>query len=685
MNLNTDLEMYSAEYIERSIEEYSEYPHLSKDEILENFETIWSFLKRIHHGVDDHWNLEYGLKCHGIDLAIEVRPLRSDKGLGGRYYRPHYIYRFNDLEKKRFWEYYYKLCKVTKKRATQEEYVIPHCLYHGVYNIDTNIAPISQKGVVAKTKLASNSAHYTTFVVVDIDGINISKYLEYKKIFIEKGLESNDLFTGHGVQMSFVLDKPSTDLYLLEKFFHLCKDVIGIEEADAKVIDPGRIVRAGGFNSKGALEGDKFFGKNIIKTKVLASTDRRYSLTFIFEKFGVEYVENRRKLNEKRYQQGSWENPADYPYWDEHVGHIQRETAQILKYGYTEKKSEIDVVSLSLDELYPALDVGKLPEGCRSMLYGFREGFADNALFFLTIKLRELNYSEETVVDAMLTLATLDTHGYAWEESGYIEEKVSKIYNSNYMNARKDDYMALQREFGALEMEYSDILEIRAATTLNFDRRLFIDQIIKEDDTDIVIQAKIAHIEPFAFILWLTMLMESSAYYEEFGKHLAFTREDLVMLSGKSKNTVLSALNCLCSTKVGLVDKVAGVTKLKQKDTYYINHHANKKLITELTEDDLSKGFFSLEKSFIKNLIISSKLRKTERDYLSQRAAMVLMYIKFRVGEKKSVKVSQDRIAQIFNVERSTITKAITELHTKKILVRIKNQDDTSNKYVLLT
>lgn len=108
-------------------------------------------------------------------------------------------------------------------------------------------------------------------------------------------------------------------------------------------------------------------------------------------------------------------------------------------------------------------------------------------------------------------------------------------------------------------------------------------------------------------------------------------------------------------------------------------------MIAELTEDDLSKGFFSLEKSFIKNLIISSKLRKTERDYLSQRAAMVLMYIKFRVGEKKSVKVSQDRIAQIFNVERSTITKAITELHTKKILVRIKNQDDTSNKYVLLT
>lgn len=136
---------------------------------------------------------------------------------------------------------------------------------------------------------------------------------------------------------------------------------------------------------------------------------------------------------------------------------------------------------------------------------------------------------------------------------------------------------------------------------------------------------------------------------------------------------------------MSLVAKVAGVTKLKQKDTYYINHHANKKLITELTEDDLSKGFFSLEKSFIKNLIISSKLRKTERDYLSQRAAMVLMYIKFRVGEKKSVKVSQDRIAQIFNVERSTITKAITELHTKKILVRIKNQDDTSNKYVLLT
>lgn len=683
MNLNK--EDLSASYIENMIEEYSEYPHLSKEEILENFEQVWEFLKRLHHGVDEHWNLEYGLKHSGIDLAVEIRPLRSDKGLGGRYYRPHYVYRFNELEKKRFWDYYYKLCKVTKKRATQEEYVIPHCLYHGVYIVDTNIDPISQKGTVAKTKLASNSAHYTTFVVVDIDGINIAKYLEYKQIFLEKKLETNDLFTGHGVQMSLVLDKPSTDLYLLEKFFHLCKDVIGIEEADPKVIDPGRIVRSGGFNSKGVLEGDKHHGETIVKTMVLATTDKRYSVESIFNAFGQIYEPNRRKPNEKRYQQDSWANPHDYPYWDEHSGHIQRETAQILKYGYTGKKTaDIEVSSLTLSELYPAVAIERLPEGCVNMLYGFKEGFADNALFFLTIKLRELKYSEEVVVATMLTLATLDTYGYAWTDHNYIEEKVSNIYNSNYMNARKADYMSLQREFGPLELEHSDILEIKAATTLNFDRRLFIDKVLKQEDQDVVIQAKVAHIEPFAFILWLSMLLESSDYYEEFEKHLGFTQEDLMSLTGKSRPTIIKALKCLSSTKVALVDKFDGCTKLKQKDTYYINFITNKLLVADLLKDTEHKGFFTLEKTLIENMIFRTQQPKSHPKWLSLRAVMVYLYICFRIGDNQSVKVSQERIASIFGIERSVVTKALTELSEKKLLVSRKGWGTSSNSYVLL-
>ena len=684
MNLNTDLDMYSAEFIERSIVEYAEYPHLTKEEIAEHFEEVWEFLKRIHHGVDEHWNLEYNLKYNGIDLAVEVRPLRSDRGLAGRYYRTHYIYRFNDLEKKRFWEYYYKLCKVVKKRETQEEYVIPHCLYHGVYAVDTKIDPINKKGTVAKTKLASNTAHYTTFMVVDIDGINVSKYLEYKKIFLEKGIESNDLWTGHGAQLSFVLDKPSTDLFLLDKFFHLCKDVIGIDEADEKVIDAGRVVRSGDYNSKGVLEGDKHFGQNVIKTKVLATTDKRYSVEFIFNAFGVNYEPNRRKANERRYQQGRWKNPAEYPYWDEHDGHIQRETAQILKYGYKEKKNEVEVSSLTLSDLYPDLSINMLPEGCCQMLYGFREGFADDVLFYLTIKLRELGYSEEVVVDTMLTLATLDTYAYAWTDTTYIEDKVRSVYNSQYLNAKKSDYTRLTKEFGPLELEYSDILEIVAASTLNFDRRLFIDQVLKEEDRDIIIQAKVAHIEPFAFMLWLTMLLKSADYYEEHHNHLAFTQDDLIKLSGKSKNTVLDALHCLSSTKVALVDKVAGVKRLKRKTTYYINNHTNKMLISELSEDDNSRGFFTIEKTTIENLILRSRLPKTDDMHISPRSAMIYLYICFRIGQEKAVKVSQERIAQIFGIERSGVTKVLTELHNKRILIRVQSPSGATNTYKLL-
>ncbi len=652
---------------------FKDFPRLNKEEIRSDFEEIWQFLSTVHYDIDPIWNEKYRLKGQGIDLAVEIRPLRSDKGLVNRYYKTHYIFRFDDKEKERFWKYYYQLCKVKKRRVTNEEYVIPHCIYHSVYAIDLNIPPINSRGDVAKTKLAKNTAHCTTIMALDLDNITHERYLEIKKKFTDLALYSTDLFTGHGYQMSFVLDFPCTDLTLLNQFYHLVTDVMNITEADDKVVDCARVLRCGGYNSKGTLKGDKYYGQEVIKTQVVATTNERYNVSEFFKKCGGEYVPNKRPLDMSRFE-SKWHHRfhsskvSEYQFWDEHEGYLSREVRQEFKRLEKEKKGAktSEITSLELHKLYPRLNVDTLPEGVKNMMYGFREGYADNALFFLTLKLRLMGYSEEIVVECMKTLAGLDTFDYQWDEE-FVENKTRNVFNSRWKNAKKSDYDSLEAKFGSLEINLSEVITLKKATTINIQRSLFVEKRIEEDNCVTSVPTIISKITPPAFTLWLAMLLADADCFEKHDKHCVFKIEDLMRLTGKSINRTREAVESLKS--VNLIDKKSSVGKKnKETYTYYLNQHI-----------DMSKGYTSIEKSLIDMLLMKVQLRK-----LSDRELQTYLYFRFRIGNKDAVTVSQQEIGAVLGVHRTVVNKLAKALDEKGLLVVKSNGVGQQNDYILL-
>ncbi|MEG0153422.1 MAG: hypothetical protein RR744_09690 [Cellulosilyticaceae bacterium] len=311
---------------------------------------------------------------------------------------------------------------------------MPFCFYFSIYACDNKVTAIKSDGAPAKLQMAANTAHCTQILSIDLDNVTHEEYLKYKFMLTTAELFTVDVFTGHGYQMHLLLDKPTTDLIVLDKWLNAVRNY-GVP-ADEKVIDCSRILRAGFYNSKGSLEGDKYFGKEVYKVEQLANTERRYSLEQAFWQLGVNYTPNKRPLDVGRFRGNTAEEFLSYQYRDEHQGNLPKEILKDLKsIEKAIKKSNKDysIEQINLKELYPQINTEQLPEGAKQMLYGFREGNANNVLMFLTLKLRYMGYTAETIITVIKTLAELDTFDYEWTAPyEYFESEVARFYYGEY-------------------------------------------------------------------------------------------------------------------------------------------------------------------------------------------------------------------------------------------------------------
>lgn len=669
------------------IKTFDGFPSFTEEQIRIDFEEAWGFIQTIHApNLNKALQKEVNLKGNGIELAIEVRPLRSDKGQGKRYFGTHYIYRFDDKEKERFFKFYRSIAKTKKRRGVDEYYNTPFCLYFGVYAVDVNVPPVTKKGTAGVVKLATNTAHSVTALPVDLDGVDEEKYLQYKKIFDDAGLKTVVKFTGHGYQIYILLDEPCTNLSAVKQFFDLCKNQLGIEEADDKVIDAARVLRCGGYNSKGVLEGDKYCGISpVIRTETVETTTERYNIQDVFKRLGGEYKPNRRKFNEQRWNEGmlSKYTIETYPYWDEHDGYLSKETQRALNEFQKKKKiadglKEVakttngktsELAQLSLKALYPELDIDKMPSGVKTMLYGFREGHADNMLFFLTIKLKYMGYDVETVVKTILTLATLDTYNYAWTGvDGFIDGKVRGVYKSYYKNAKKEDYDKLESEFGSLEIEFSELMSVTKSTKIKIQRSVFTTKRVINEHSEIFYPSVVSKIKPASFVLWLAMIVKDEASKIKNNKQRAFTMDDIIKLTGKDEKNTRKALKPL--VLVGLVDKNSDESKKAgNKYLYFVN-----------SSIDWSKGYTLIEQAVIVALIEKAQAKK-----LKENAVMVYFYLRFRLGNETEIKITQEEIASVLGLDRTSVNKLMKQLEEENLLVIKSNGTRKPNNYILLT
>lgn len=640
------------------------FPVLTETEIKQEIDRMWAFLKKTHFYVDKQYQKEVRLNYRDIELAIEVRPLRSDQGLGKRYVKPHYIYQFNNSEYERFLKYCKNLFKKKKSKEQSEDYM-PFCLYFGVYGVDINVTPITAAGGEGKVKLAGNTAHCTGVLSMDLDGIDYQEYAKYKKIFSDKGIETIDIATGHGYQVHILLEGPVTDLKALEQFYKAIK-ALGIP-ADGKVIDCARVLRLGFFNSKGCLFGDKYYGTPIIAVKQVTDTESRYAIEDVFKALGTEYVSCTRAMDYPRFKGITGTEFMEYPYREEHVGHLPKTVSKDLKtLTKVETKPKVvkttaesmDIGTIDLKSLYPMLRIQELPNGVKNMLYGFREGLADNTLMFLTIKLKWLGYSLQAVIDVTKILSKLDTFGYAWTAEDYIREKVCYFYSSNYKNVKSEDFTGLKEEFG--DLDWSDCLLMANDDKIKIQNSLYT---LKPNQNDTII----AKLTPTSFVLWLAVLLDEHDFRAVYKKQKLYNIQDLVELLGKDIKHTREAVNKL--TENGFMDKKKTVYKKDNKSyVYYLNENIN-----------LSQGFVSIDTSFIETLITRVQVKK-----LTARATMVYFYLKFRMQRQDELVIAQETIANVLGVDRTAINKVLKELHMQKLLVNITQGPRQQNKYVLL-
>lgn len=659
-------------YIDFKPKKYNEFPKPSTREIEIETKRIWEFLKKTHPYIDHDRQKEYGM-YKKIDLAIEIRPLRSDQGMFKRYVRPHYIYRFSEDEYQRLLKYNLSLFKQKKKAG--ECYYMPFCYYFSIYACDNKITAIKADGEPAKTQMAANTAHCTQILSIDLDNITHDEYLKYKFTLSQMAnLQTVDFFTGHGYQMHLLLDKPTTDVTALEKWLNAVRK-LGIP-ADEKVSDCSRILRAGFYNSKGVLVGDKNFGTEIYKVEEVATTIERYSIEQAFEQMEIDYTSSKRPLHESRFKGKTADDFINYPYEDKYIGHLpkqlQKDLRALEKAANKDKKMShvklenkqarsYEVGQINLKEMYPMIDIDKLPVGVQQMLYGFREGNANNVLVFITLKLRYMGYPASVITQVIIKLSELETFNYDWTANNeYFEAEVKRIYHSEYTNVPPRDFEKLEAEFG--ELNFKDILAVNK-TTIKIPHSLY-QRRANEDNGGLSTQ--IAKITPAAFQLLLGMMIEEHDYFAINNKLKKFNIDELQEITEwRHKDTVRKAVDILVKAK--LVDKKTRESKKEGKRYSYYLRKVN-----------LSDGFTSMDVGTLETLLIRVKCNK-----LSQRSLMIYMYIRFRIQDQEEVTVSQETIAEIFGLTQPRMTQALKELHDKKLLVKV-TQGIRSNKYILL-
>ena len=90
-------------------------------------------------------------------------------------------------------------------------------------------------------KIAVNNAIGTQILIADFDNITEDEFILEKIKLAKIGIETLDVFTGHGFQSIILLDNPTEDKELLRKFTNLMLSK-GFK-VDYKIKDCARIMR----------------------------------------------------------------------------------------------------------------------------------------------------------------------------------------------------------------------------------------------------------------------------------------------------------------------------------------------------------------------------------------------------------------------------------------------------------
>ena len=272
------------------------------------------------------------------------------------------------------------------------------------------------------------------------------------------------------------------------------------------------------------------------------------------------------------------------------------------------------------------LDVESLPEPVLKMLEGFRMGYANSMLLFLTIYLKEQGYPKSTIVQAMLVLAEQDKFNYAWNKN-VVKSEVNRFYYSDY--DWRSIFTTELQSFGYVEYNLVDksILTINNYVFKNLNK-----------------------ISSSAFYIYLKLLLK-----QDMTGQRVFTLDEICEAVGYKRRAIFKHLDDL--VKVKLIDKQRQNRRRGEEYKYYLSI---------FTVDNI--GFTKISKGSIKLL-----LNMVDFKQINQTEFVVSMYFKYVCyGGKRESNIGQETIAEALGVNKSTISRAVDGMEKVELIYREK-------------
>lgn len=617
--------------------------HLTDEEIDKKTEEIFNFLSKIHTELSDLRFRETGTKDIAIHLRAIFRDTEEEKELikskGKKVYTCYYqnIFRFNGTGKKNLKNFL--RCLNNTGRA--------YCLYYGVYSFDDAIPAtekIEQRRLEnkrhVKNSFTSKNANGTKVLVADFDHITYEEFIEIKKTF---PFETIDVFSGHGFQCIVLLNQYSRDLTLLEKFvFTMWEKGFNV---DLVARDVARIMRMPYmFNAKEHIT--KIDGL-IWETFVLNDTDIRYSVEDVFDL--LEKMPTVRTISDDLKNKSSKNNKVE----NNKVEIIEQE---FIEEVYIEKKDDVDIDFLIQN--YPQIDILKLEKPIQLLLQGFRKGYAEHTVMFLTNYFSEYGYSLNEIQNILLRLAELNTYHYAWQES-IVLEKIETFYNYAYKNYSTCNVYNdnLKEEYGNLNLK--EEFEFIRKNKIKINNKFFKELRIPDSSS----KKLKSSITPTAMFVYFALLIDSFRFDRD-----TYSRNDIIEITKLSDKTVRSALKSL--VKHGYILKYNNHVARTGKPKDY-------KLALDV-HNSVKINYTLMDVSDIDNLI-----GKVMLGIINAREFQLCLYFLYKINKNiEALTLSQQQIANDLLISRSQLVAILTSLDEKGLINREKIEMGYCNRYV---
>ena len=348
-------------------------------------EELYNFIVDTHPQVNNDFN-----QC--VDIKAVFRT-------AGKYVKPNKIFYSNSKKQRE---------ELQKFVDTLDASGRAYCLYYSVYTFNPE----------DKKTITKDNAQSTQILCADLDHITESEFAPILDKLKKNGLEPNySIFSGHGFQLIYKLDKPSTDKELLAEFTEAMK--ANGYPVDEKIKDCARVMRLPyTVNNKDP--------EHPVETYIYSTHEGAYSLKDIQNKLGMKK---------------------------------QQETAKKApKCGKTEVQDFTAYDDEFLQRTYTCISTDRLQAPIKAVLMGFRNGYTDKQIRGIVLYLRDYEGVElDAIISTVQTLASIDTFNYTGDVIPDITRKVKSLFYHFDYKFNYDDL----KEFGSMRGKAVDRSELK--------------------------------------------------------------------------------------------------------------------------------------------------------------------------------------------------------------------------------